>query len=134
MREKKDSDREGGEVRSLTLGLLVVLLAFVGLYFLNLHLSESINAEIPPAAVNQDPAEVELLLDEAFWWLSQGEAETALVTLEELKEYCEMTGLEVPPEAAELYDQALEEWLLFNADAPLDDGLTDSEPAGAQNP
>lgn len=96
--------------------LLVTLVAGALLYTVNRRMSDSLNSQTQSVSSAPDPAEVEYLLDDAYWYLSQGETETALELLEEFQAYCEMTGEEVPAEAEELYDEALEEWLLYSVD------------------
>lgn len=76
---------------------------------------------------------MELLLDDAYFWLNQGEVETALDKLEELMLYCEMTGLKVPQEAEELYSQALDEWLLMVPDFEERDSLQ-RDPSRTEGP
>lgn len=96
----------------------VLLLAFalLGLFIFYTHLSQELDTDVPPVNTTEELAEVEVMLDESYLALTLGDPEGALINLEELQSYCEMTGQEPPPEADELYDRALEEWLVFSSE------------------
>ena len=99
--------------------LTTVLTALLTLFLFYTYLSRDLDSHIPPPGIPPDFAAVEVMLDESYLSLTLGDVESALEQLEELKVYCEMSDQEVPKEAEELYDLALEEWLVLSTDTDL---------------
>ena len=99
---------------------LAVLLAGLLLGLLYNHLSLSVDSEAGLVRASYNPTEVEVLIDDAHWWLNQGESEIALEVLDELESYCQLHQVEAPVELDELYEEALEDWWLFPNDEERD--------------
>lgn len=92
--------------------ILVSLVALSSLLIFLRYLDDRLESTIPPPS--QEPPVIDVRLDDSYYYLTMGEVESALYELEELKRHCQSTGQEFPPEAEELYDFALQEWLVYS--------------------
>jgi hypothetical protein len=104
--ERQNGTSWGQWVTVVSLALVVLLLVFT-------HLQNDLDTDLPSPEDPYDPTVVETLLDESYMSLSLADPEACLAQLEELEAYCHLTGHQPPTEMEELYQEALDEWLLF---------------------